>query len=298
MCSGLRDRRRFRPRPSSRGTRSAFDLVVGADGRHSAGRGNGAGAGNPAPRRARQLLARPRPRGRPEADRYLLHELGPDGRAAIDRWRTTRSTSGCCSREDGSPRPAAEQRLERVEGAAGTARGRRGSTVAAALSAGGRPPVAARVARPGAVVPRPDLLIVARRTRPRRTCLRRRHGDRGLGGAARRSSAGADRVGAALETFLLRRFDRCRLVVEPSAAQRVGGEAAEDPGLTTRWWPWRSARSPSRSSSSGGAGGPLVQAKAGEQVAHEQPEVDIGVDPPQASSRGGRTLRCTCWTRR
>src|SRR5919199_5384736 len=94
----------------SDGSTESVDLVVGADGLHSAVRAMVL-PGAPGPRRAPQLIWRasaPRP---PEVDRYLLHDLGPLGRVGLVPISEGELYLWLLQRDDGAPRPAAQQRL-------------------------------------------------------------------------------------------------------------------------------------------------------------------------------------------
>ena len=109
--TALRDRGDSVEADLSDGTTERFDLVVGADGLHSTVRQQFF-PDAPEPRRARQVIWRgsaPRP---PEADRYLLHDLGPAGRAGVVPISDDEVYVWMLHRDDGSPRPPAEERLE------------------------------------------------------------------------------------------------------------------------------------------------------------------------------------------
>jgi 2-polyprenyl-6-methoxyphenol hydroxylase-like FAD-dependent oxidoreductase len=197
------------------GTTERFDLVVGADGLHSAVRRRFF-PDAPEPRLARQVIWRasaPRP---PEADQYFLHDLGPGGRAGIVPISEDEVYLWMLHRDDGAPRPPLEQRLELLR---------------------------ERLAPFGWVVP-----IVAERIRPESIDYRSLQAllvpdpwHRGrvvlIGDAAHTTTphiaygAGVaiedsvvlaeelrrtDDLATALESFMRRRFDRCKLVVETS----------------------------------------------------------------------------------
>ena len=197
------------------GTTERFDLVIGADGVHSAVRRQFF-PDAPEPRLARQVIWRasaPRP---PEADRYLLHDLGPGGRAAVVPISDDEVYLWRLHTDDGSPRPPAEQRLELFR-----------ETLA---PFGGVIPIVAERIRPESIdyrslqallVPAPwyrgRVVLVgdaAHATTP--------HIAYGAGMAIEDSVVLAeelsrtDSVDAALEAFMARRFDRCQLVVETS----------------------------------------------------------------------------------
>src|SRR4051812_42535985 len=127
----------------SGGTTERFDLVVGADGLHSAVRQEFF-PDAPEPRRARQVIWRgsaPRP---PEADRYLLHDLGPGGRAGVVPISDDEVYLWMLHRDDRSARPPAEERLDRFRERLGP-------------FGGGGPPGPA-VPRPGAAYRSPPAL--------------------------------------------------------------------------------------------------------------------------------------------
>ena len=196
------------------GTTDRFDLVIGAEGLHSAVRGQ-VFPGAPEPRRARQVIWRgsaPRP---PEADRYLMYDLGPRGRAAVVPMTDDEVYIWLLHRDDSSPRPPAEERLERFRERLAPFGGAV-PAVAAAL----RPEVDVRSLQ-ALLVPAPwyrgrVVLIgdAAHTTTP--------HIAYGAGIAIEDSVVLAEEldryvtVDAALEAFTARRFDRCRLVVETS----------------------------------------------------------------------------------
>ena len=199
----------------SDGSRERFDLVIGADGLHSAVRQRFFPEA-PEPRRARQVIWRgsaPRPR---EADRYFLHDLGPGGRAGVVPTSDDEVYIWMLHRDDGAPRPPAEQRLELFR--------------QRLAPFGGVVPLVAERLRPESIdyrslqallVPSPwhrgrVVLIgdAAHTTTP--------HIAYGAGIAIEDSVVLAeelsrtDDVGAALEAFVQRRFDRSKLVVETS----------------------------------------------------------------------------------
>ena len=196
------------------GSTERFDLVIGADGVHSAVRSL-VFPDAPEPRRARQVIWRgsaPRP---PEVDRYLLHDMGPRGRVGVVPMSDDEIYVWMLERDDGAPRPPAEQRLqlfrERLAGF------------------GGVVPIVADLLRPDVdhrslnalLVPAPwhrgrVVLIgdAAHATTP--------HIAYGAGMAIEDSVvlaeelSRADSVTTAFDAFMARRFDRCKLVVETS----------------------------------------------------------------------------------
>jgi 2-polyprenyl-6-methoxyphenol hydroxylase-like FAD-dependent oxidoreductase len=198
----------------SDGTTDRFDLVIGADGLHSAVRPRFF-PDAPEPRKARQVIWRasaPRP---PEADRYFLFDLGPQGRAGVVPISDDEVYVWMLHRDDGSPRPPEVERLARFR--------------ERLAPFGGVMPAVARVLRPDVdyrslqalLVPAPwyrgrVVLIgdAAHSTTP--------HIAYGAGIAIEDSVVLAeelsrtDTVDAALEAFMRRRFDRCKLVVETS----------------------------------------------------------------------------------
>jgi 2-polyprenyl-6-methoxyphenol hydroxylase-like FAD-dependent oxidoreductase len=196
------------------GTTERFDLVIGADGLHSAVRQR-CFPDAPQPRRARQVIWRgsaPRP---PEADRYFLHDLGPDGRAAVVPMADDEVYIWMLHRDDGAPRPPADERLERFRERLAPFGG-----VVPAVATALRPDVDVRSLQ-ALLVPAPwyrgRIVLIgdaAHATTP--------HIAYGAGIAIEDSvvlaeELGRDQsVGAALEAFMRRRFDRCRLVVETS----------------------------------------------------------------------------------
>jgi 2-polyprenyl-6-methoxyphenol hydroxylase-like FAD-dependent oxidoreductase len=180
---------------------------------------------------ARQVIWRgsaPRP---PEADRYLLHDLGPAGRAAIVPMSDDEVYVWMLHRDDGSPRPPAEQRLDLLRDRLAPLGG-----VMPAVAAALRPDVDHRSLQ-ALLVPEPwyrgRILLVgdaAHATTPQIAY--------GAGMAIEDSVVLADElsrgdtVEAALEAFLRRRFDRCRLVVETSwQLSEWEVDPPEDPGL-------------------------------------------------------------------
>jgi 2-polyprenyl-6-methoxyphenol hydroxylase-like FAD-dependent oxidoreductase len=197
------------------GTTERFDLVIGADGLHSAVREQFF-PDSPEPRLARQVIWRasaPRP---PEADRYLLHDLGPGGRAAVVPISDDEVYLWRLHRDDGSPRPPQEQRLqffrERL------------------APFGGVIPIVAERIRPESIDYRSlQALLVAPPWYRGRVVLigdaahtTTPHIAYGAGVAIEDSVVLAeelsrtDDLDTALETFMRRRFDRCKLVVESS----------------------------------------------------------------------------------
>jgi 2-polyprenyl-6-methoxyphenol hydroxylase-like FAD-dependent oxidoreductase len=198
----------------SDGTTERFDLVIGADGLHSAVREQ-VFPDAPEPRRARQVIWRgsaPRP---PEADRYLLHDLGPGGRAAVVPIADDEVYVWMLHRDDGSPRPPAQERLDRFRERLAPFGG-----VMPAVAAVLRPDVDHRSLQ-ALLVPAPwyrgrVVLIgdAAHATTP--------HIAYGAGMAIEDSVVLAEELSrhdspeAALDAFAQRRFDRCRLVVETS----------------------------------------------------------------------------------
>src|SRR5829696_4638892 len=196
------------------GTTERFDLVIGADGLHSAVRQQFF-PDAPEPRRARQVIWRgsaPRP---PEADRYFLHDLGPGGRAAVVPIADDEVYVWMLHRDDGAPRPPAEERLELFRQRLAPFGG-----VVLAVAAVLRPDVDYRSLQ-AILVPAPwsrgRIVLIgdaAHATTP--------HIAYGAGIAIEDSVVLAeelsrhDSVEAALEAFVQRRFDRCRLVVETS----------------------------------------------------------------------------------
>jgi 2-polyprenyl-6-methoxyphenol hydroxylase-like FAD-dependent oxidoreductase len=198
----------------SDGTTERFDLVVGADGLHSSVRQEFF-PDAPQPRRARQVIWRgsaPRP---PEADRYFLLDLGPGGRAGVVPIADDEVYVWMLHRDDGAPRPPAEERLERFRERLAPFGG-----VVPAVAAVLRPDVDYRSLQ-ALLAPAPwyrgrVVLIgdAAHATTP--------HIAYGAGMAIEDSVVLAeelsrhDSVEPALEAFVQRRFDRCRLVVETS----------------------------------------------------------------------------------
>src|SRR5829696_5537885 len=168
----------------SDGTTERFDLVIGADGLHS-------------------------------ADRYFLHDLGPGGRAAVVPIADDEVYVWMLHRDDGAPRPPAEERLELFRQRLAPFGG-----VVLAVAAVLRPDVDYRSLQ-AILVPAPwsrgRIVLIgdaAHATTP--------HIAYGAGIAIEDSVVLAeelsrnDSVEAALEAFVQRRFDRCRLVVETS----------------------------------------------------------------------------------
>ena len=196
------------------GTTERFDLVVGADGLHSAVRKQFF-PDAPEPRVARQVIWRasaPRP---PEADRYFLHDMGPGGRAGVVPISDDEVYVWMLHRDDGSPRPPAEDRpallRERLSPFGG---------VVPAVAERLRPDVDYRSLQ-ALLVPAPwyrgRVVLTgdaAHTTTP--------HIAYGAGIAIEDSVVLAeelsrtDSVEAALEAFMRRRYDRCQLVVETS----------------------------------------------------------------------------------
>jgi 2-polyprenyl-6-methoxyphenol hydroxylase-like FAD-dependent oxidoreductase len=213
-CTALRHRGDQVEADLSDGTSERFDLLIGADGLHSAVRQQFF-ADAPEPRRARQVIWRgsaPRP---PEADRYLMYDLGPVGRAAVVPMTDDEAYLWLLHRDDGSPRPPAEERLAQLRERLAPFGG-----VVPAVAAALRPEVDHRSLH-ALLVPAPwyrgrVVLIgdAAHTTTP--------HIAYGAGMAIEDSVVLAeeldrhDTVEDALEAFTVRRFDRCRLVVETS----------------------------------------------------------------------------------
>ena len=213
-ATALRDRGDCVEADLSDGTTERFDLVVGADGLHSTVRQQFF-PDAPEPQRARQVIWRgsaPRP---PEADRYLLHDLGPAGRAGVVPISDDEVYVWMLHRDDGSPRPPAEQRLERFRERLAPFGG-----VVPAVAAVLRPDVDYRSLQ-ALLVPAPwyrgrVVLIgdAAHATTP--------HIAYGAGMAIEDSVVLAEElsrsnsVTTAFDAFMVRRFDRCKLVVETS----------------------------------------------------------------------------------
>jgi len=198
----------------SDGTTERFDLVIGADGLHSTIRQQYF-SDAPRPRRARQVIWRGSAPRTPEVDRYLLLDLGPDGRAGVVPIADDALYVWMLHRDDGAPRPPAEERLERFR--------------ERLAPFGGMVPAVAALLRPDVdyrslhalLVPAPwhreRIVLIgdaAHATTP--------HIAYGAGMAIEDSLVLAEElsrtapVEAALEAFVQRRFDRCRLVVETS----------------------------------------------------------------------------------
>ena len=197
------------------GTTERFDLVIGADGLHSAVRQQFF-PDAPQPRLARQVIWRasaPRP---PEADRYLLHDLGPDGRAAVVPISDDEVYLWRLHTDDGSPRPSQEQRLDLLR--------------EKLAPVGGVIPLVLEHIRPESIDYRSlqALLVPAPWHRGRVVLIgdaahaTTPHIAYGAGMAIEDSVVLAeelsrtDDVDAALTAFGSRRFDRCKLVVETS----------------------------------------------------------------------------------
>ena len=197
------------------GTTERFDLVIGADGLHSAVRQQFF-PDAPQPRLARQVIWRasaPRP---PEADRYLLHDLGPDGRAAVVPISDDEVYLWRLHTDDGSPRPSQEQRLDLLR--------------EKLAPFGGVIPLVLEHIRPESIDYRSlqALLVPAPWHRGRVVLIgdaahaTTPHIAYGAGMAIEDSVVLAeelsrtDDVDAALTAFGSRRFDRCKLVVETS----------------------------------------------------------------------------------
>ena len=199
----------------SDGSTERFDLVIGADGLHSAVRRQFF-PDAPEPTRARQVIwraAAPRPT---EADRYFLHDLGPGGRAAVVPISDDEVYVWRLHRDDGAPRPPAEQRLELFRERLAPFGG-----VVPAVAEGIRPDSIDYRSLQALLVPPPwhrsrVVLIgdAAHTTTP--------HIAYGAGIAIEDSVVLAEELSrtddleAALESFTRRRFDRCKLVVETS----------------------------------------------------------------------------------
>jgi 2-polyprenyl-6-methoxyphenol hydroxylase-like FAD-dependent oxidoreductase len=212
--TALRDRGDSVEADLSDGTTERFDLVVGADGLHSTVRQQFF-PDAPEPRRARQVIWRGSAPRLPEADRYLLHDLGPAGRAGVVPISDDEVYVWMLHRDDGSPRPPAETRLERFRERLAPFGG-----VVPAVAAVLRPDVDYRSLQ-ALLVPAPwyrgRIVLLgdaAHATTP--------HIAYGAGMAIEDSVVLAeelsrnDSVETALETFVQRRFDRCRLVVGTS----------------------------------------------------------------------------------
>ena len=210
-----------------------FDVVVGADGLHSTVRGMVLPEA-PAPTPAPQLIWRasaPRPA---DVDRYLLYDLGPQGRVGIVPIADDELYLWFLQRDDGAPRPPADRRLPALRERLGPFGG-----VVARVADVLRDDVDHR-SLAALLVPAPwhsgrTVLIgdAAHTTTP--------HIAYGVGIAIEDSVvlaeelARADSVDAALEAFTTRRFERCKLVVETSlqlSAWEV--DPPEDPALHHR----------------------------------------------------------------
>jgi 2-polyprenyl-6-methoxyphenol hydroxylase-like FAD-dependent oxidoreductase len=197
------------------GSTERFDLVIGADGLHSAVRGQFF-PDAPEPTRARQVIWRasaPRPA---EADRYFLHDMGPVGRAAVVPLSDDEVYVWRLHPDDGAPRPPAEQRLpllrERL------------------APFGGVVPTVAEQIRPESIDYRSlqALLVTPPWYRGRVVLIgdaahtTTPHIAYGAGIAIEDSVVLAEELSrtddleTALASFMRRRFDRCRLVVETS----------------------------------------------------------------------------------
>lgn len=213
--SDLRDRGSHVEADLTDGSTERFDLVIGADGLHSAVRRRFF-PDAPEPRRARQAIWRasaPRP---PEADRYFLHDLGPAGRVGVVPIAEDEVYVWMLHRDDGAPRPPADQWPAALQ--------------ERLAPFGGVVPAVARLLRPATIdhrslsallVPDPwyrgRIVLIgdaAHTTTP--------HIAYGAGMAIEDSVVLAEELGGsasleqALQTFMRRRFDRCRLVVETS----------------------------------------------------------------------------------
>jgi 2-polyprenyl-6-methoxyphenol hydroxylase-like FAD-dependent oxidoreductase len=198
----------------SDGSTERFDLLIGADGLHSAVRQQFF-PDVPEPRLAPQIIWRgsaPRP---PEADRYFLHDLGPGGRVGVVPISDGELYVWMLHRDDGAPRPPAEQRRELLRERLAPFGG-----VVPRVVEGLRPEVDVR-SLTALLVPAPwyrgrVVLIgdAAHTTTP--------HIAYGAGIAIEDSVVLGEELGrtdsleTALEAYMRRRFDRCRLVVETS----------------------------------------------------------------------------------
>ena len=198
----------------SDGTSERFDLVVGADGVHSAVR-RLVFPGAPEPTRAPQLIWRasaPRP---PEIDRYRIYDRSPDGRVGLVPIGADELYLWMLQRDDGTQRPSRDRVVEELRGRL--------------EPFGGQVPLAAAALRPevdfrgmvALLVPPPwhrgrVVLIgdAAHTTTP--------HIAYGVGIAIEDSVVLAeelsrgDGVTPALERFTARRYERCKLVVDTS----------------------------------------------------------------------------------
>jgi 2-polyprenyl-6-methoxyphenol hydroxylase-like FAD-dependent oxidoreductase len=196
------------------GSTERFDLVLGADGVHSTVRSL-IFPDAPEPSRARQIIWRGSAQRPPEVDRYLLHDMVPRGRVGVVPMSDDEIYVWMLERDDGVPRPPADQRLQlfrdRLAGFGGVV----------PIVAGLLGPDVDHRSLTALLVPAPwyrdrVLLIgdAAHATTP--------HIAYGAGMAIEDSVVLADELGrsgsvaTAFEAFMVRRFDRCKLVVETS----------------------------------------------------------------------------------
>ena len=283
----------------SDGTTERFDLVVGADGLHSAVREQ-CFPDAPGPRKARQVIWRgsaPRP---PEADRYLLHDLGPGGRAAIVPMADDEAYVWMLHRDDGAARPPVEERLNRFRERLAPFGG-----VMPAVAAALRPEVDHRSLK-ALLVPAPwyrgRILLIgdaAHATTPQIAY--------GAGMAIedsvvlaeelRRSDDGRGRAGG-VHAAAVRPVPAGRRDVV--AAQRVGGRPAGGPGPAPPVG--RPGTRRARSAASRSRPGRPRRSSCRRRRASRSPmssrKSTSRVHPPQAAARWRPTSRCRCWTRR